>query len=33
MVNLANWSQADPNRLEPHAPEPTDIVITLESEH
>jgi hypothetical protein len=33
MVNLANWSQADPNRLEPHAPEPTDVVITLESEH
>jgi hypothetical protein len=33
MVNLANWSQADPNRLEPHAPEPTDLVITLESEH
>ena len=33
VVNLANWSQADPNRLEPHAPEPTDVVITLESEH
>jgi hypothetical protein len=33
VVNLANWSQADPNRLEPHAPEPTDLVITLESEH
>jgi hypothetical protein len=33
VVNLANWSQADPNRLEPHAPEPTDVVITLGSEH
>jgi hypothetical protein len=33
VVNLANWSQADPNGLEPHAPEPTDLVITLESEH
>jgi len=33
VVNLANWSQADPNRLEPHAPEPTDMVVALESEH
>ena len=31
VVNLANWSEADPNRLEPHQPEPTDIVVTLES--
>ena len=30
VVNLANWSEADPNRLEPHQPEPTDIVVTLE---
>ena len=33
VVNLANWSEANPNRLEAHAPEPTDVVITLESEH
>jgi hypothetical protein len=33
VVNLANWSQGDPSRLEPHAPEPTDVVIALESEH
>ena len=31
VVNLANWSEADPNRLEPHQPEPTDIVVALES--
>ena len=31
VVNLANWSDANPNRLEPHQPEPTDIVVTLES--
>ena len=31
VVNLANWSETDPNRLEPHQPEPTDIVVTLES--
>ena len=31
VVNLANWSEADPDRLEPHQPEPTDIVVTLES--
>lgn len=30
VVNLANWSEADPYRLEPHQPEPTDIVVTLE---
>jgi hypothetical protein len=33
VVNLANWSDADPNRLEPHEPEPTDIVVILESKH
>jgi hypothetical protein len=30
VVNLANWSEADPNRLEPHQPEPTEIVVTLD---
>jgi hypothetical protein len=33
VVNLANWSDANPNRLEPHEPEPTDIVVTLGSKH
>jgi hypothetical protein len=33
VVNLANWSDADPNRLEPHEPEPTDIVVILGSKH
>ena len=33
VINVANWSEATPNRLEAHAPEPTDVVITLESEH
>jgi hypothetical protein len=33
VVNLANWSKANPNRLEPHEPEPTDIVVTLGSKH
>ena len=26
VVNVANWTDADPNRLEPHEPEPTDVV-------
>ena len=29
VVNVANWSDANPNRLEPHEPEPTDVVVTL----
>jgi hypothetical protein len=33
VVNVANWSDADPNRLEPHEPEPTDVVVTLGSKH
>jgi hypothetical protein len=33
VVNVANWSDANPNRLEPHEPEPTDVVVTLESKH
>jgi hypothetical protein len=31
--SIANWSDANPNRLEPHEPEPTDIVVTLGSKH
>jgi hypothetical protein len=33
VVNVANWSDADPNRLEAHEPEPTDVVVTLGSKH
>jgi hypothetical protein len=33
VVNVANWSAADPKRLEPHAPEPTDVVVTLGPKH
>ena len=33
VVNVANWSDADPNRLEPHEPEPTDVVVALGSKH
>jgi hypothetical protein len=33
VVNLANWSAANPNRLEPHEPEPTDVVVTLGLKH
>jgi hypothetical protein len=33
VVNVANWSDADPNRLKPHEPEPTDVVVTLGSKH
>ena len=33
VVNLANWSDANPKRLEPHEPQPTDIVVTLGSKH
>jgi hypothetical protein len=33
VVNLANWSEANPTRLEPHEPEPTDIVVVLGSKH
>jgi hypothetical protein len=33
VVNVANWSDANPNRLEPHEPEPTDVVVTLGSKH
>jgi hypothetical protein len=33
LVNVANWSDANRNRLEPHEPEPTDVVVTLGSKH
>ena len=33
VVNFANWSDADPARLEPHDPEPTDVVVVLGSKH
>ena len=33
VVNLAHWSDASPNSLEPHEPEPTDVVIVLDSKH
>ena len=33
VVNVANWSDANRNRLEPHEPKPTDVVVTLGSKH
>jgi hypothetical protein len=33
VFNVASWSDADPNKLEPHEPEPTDLVVTLGSTH
>ena len=33
VVNLADWSDANPKRLEPHEPEPTDVIVTLGSQH
>ena len=33
VVNLANWSDDNPARLEPHEPEPTDVVVVLGSKH
>jgi hypothetical protein len=33
VVNVANWSAANPNRLEPHGWEPTDVVVTLGPKH
>src|SRR6266542_3415992 len=33
VVNVANWSEGNPTKLEPHEPEPTDIVVTLGSKH
>jgi hypothetical protein len=33
VVNVADWSDAHMTRLEPHEPEPTEIVILLENKH
>ena len=33
VVNLANWSDSKLTSLAPHEPEPTDIVVMLETEH
>ena len=33
VVNLANWSDANPTRLEAHEPEPTDVVVIVGSKH
>ena len=33
IVNVANWSAADPKQLVPHEPEPTDVVFTLGPKH
>jgi hypothetical protein len=33
VVNLANWSDENLNRLAPHEPEPTGAIIELESKH
>lgn len=29
VVNVATWSQNDPEKLAPHEPEPTDVVVML----
>jgi hypothetical protein len=33
IVNLAYWSDADLTKLTPHEPEPTDVVVNLQSAH
>jgi hypothetical protein len=33
VVNLANWSDPQLSSLEPHAPEPTEVVVKFESKH
>jgi hypothetical protein len=33
VVNLANWADANLTSLAPHEPEPTGVVIVLESRH
>jgi hypothetical protein len=33
VVNLANWSEDNPTRLEPHEPAPTDVVVMLGARH
>ena len=33
VVNIANWSDAQWTSLTPHEPEPTEVVVMLESRH
>jgi len=33
VVNLANWSDTRLTSLSPHEPEPTEVIVTLESKH
>jgi hypothetical protein len=33
VVNLANWTDAHLTGLAPHEPEPTEIIVILETEH
>ena len=33
VVNIASWSDANRTGLEPHEPEPTDVVVMLGSRH
>jgi hypothetical protein len=33
VVNVANWSDAQLTGLTPHEPEPTELVVILESQH
>ena len=33
VVNLANWSDAQLTSLAPHEPEPTEVIVILESKH
>jgi hypothetical protein len=33
MVNPANWTDTDLTSLAPHEPEPTQIIVMLETEH
>jgi hypothetical protein len=33
VVNLANWSDAHLTSLTPHEPEPTEIIVILETRH
>jgi len=33
VVNLANWNDANPPSLEPHAPMPTELIVQFEPMH
>ena len=33
VVNLANWADAQLTSLMPHEPEPTEVIVILESKH